>query len=463
MIYIFYNIINYIFSIAISPAKTTLYLLLIFGSFFILITPPYQSPDEDNHFIRSYHLSQLNIIAKTEESNSTLLVGEFLPKSLKESQLSFNDLKGNVHNKTSIKIIINELKRELKEPDTQFYSFSSSAVYSPIPYMPQTIGITLGRTFDAPPIILLYLARIFNLIFASLLCYLAVKNTPVFKWTFVLIITLPMTISLFSSASGDALVISTSFLFFAYLLKYHYLNNLNYRNIIYLGILGIIITLCKPGYIFLPLLALALFFTKYNVKKTIIISIIFTLSILLLPVLWNASVSEMYIAPFREQQIQTLINNPYYIFKLLLNTYNVLFSYYYIQFIGSLGWLDTNLSQFAHIFPLSIIMLLTYIYELNNIKLPHLFLRISSLGLFILITIFISLTLFINWDTNNDMIIEGIQGRYFIPLSPLLLIGFSNHLLNLKVNIKRKHLIVPTAIILSLILTILFLIQRYYV
>lgn len=60
------------------PEKVFIVFGVIFGIAFSFITPPFQVPDEYNHFYRAFQISELKVIAERRQN----LVGGFLPESL---------------------------------------------------------------------------------------------------------------------------------------------------------------------------------------------------------------------------------------------------------------------------------------------------------------------------------------------------------------------------------------------
>ena len=56
-------------------------------------------------------------------------------------------------------------------------------------------------------------------------------------------------------------------------------------------------------------------------------------------------------------------------------------------------------------------------------------------------------TMFLTWIHNTDKIIVGVQGRYFIPILPLLMLSLNNKIVVLRKNIDRGMTVL--AILLS--------------
>src|SRR6202795_4617454 len=96
------------------------------------------------------------------------------------------------------------------------------APYSPVGYIPHAVGIGLGRLFGASPLVLFYLGRLFGLGAWMVLVFLAIKTTPILKWSYFLLALMPMTLYLAASNSVDSVVIRVAFLSSAQLLSWAY-------------------------------------------------------------------------------------------------------------------------------------------------------------------------------------------------------------------------------------------------
>lgn len=87
----------------------------------------------------------------------------------------------------------------------------SMATYAPICHLPQAVGMFLTRIFGGGISVQCYVARLFNMVAASLLMFLAIRIIPFKKSIVCFLGLLPITISEFASMSSDVLA-STMFL-----------------------------------------------------------------------------------------------------------------------------------------------------------------------------------------------------------------------------------------------------------
>jgi uncharacterized membrane protein len=105
--------------------------------------------------------------------------------------------------------------------------------------------------------------------------------------------------------------------------------------------------------------------------------------------------------------------------------------------IGShLGWLDIYPSM-LWIIAFFIVICLTafrrqeepqYLEALNKI-----WIALICIAVFAMILV----TMFLAWTPNTGKVIYGVQGRYFLPILPLILLLLRNSILTLKSNIEK--------------------------
>ena len=117
-------------------------------SFMAVITPPFQTPDELAHYYRAYHIADFRWIAK----KTPLGMGDELPQSLYRIA---EELTGAIpfhpQQKISVQKIITYLSIPLDESVKTFVSFPTTALSSPVIYIPQALGIATGKPSSYPP------------------------------------------------------------------------------------------------------------------------------------------------------------------------------------------------------------------------------------------------------------------------------------------------------------------------
>ena len=113
--------------------------------------------------------------------------------------------------------------------------------------------------------------------------------------------------------------------------------------------------------------------------------------------------------------------------KILFNTFFIVKRNFYFQrFVGVLGWLDNPI-------PSSLIKSFLCILLVNALLTGNRKFRLSLRDKMILLVTFIAgllaveTAIYLTWTPVGGSIVEGVQGRYFIPLAPMLLLGFCNN------------------------------------
>jgi uncharacterized membrane protein len=437
----------------------------IFGILFLLITPPFQVPDEANHFYRAFQITDLQIIGRNQDNKS----GGFMPQSIVTMVTEFSQprILGNQVKQEPEKIW-KFTKSSATEADKKvFIDFPNTVIYSPIPYIPQSIGISIGRILVVPPILLVYLGRIVNLFAWISLVYCAIKITPIHKWLFFLLALTPMSLFQSASLSADAATNGLSFLLIATLLNYAFspqsqLSNLQIASIF---LMTGLISQCKIAYLPLFNLYLILPITKLGNSKVRYWSIFILLILFNLATsgFWGLLIKKLNI-PFPEiispsKQLLFVLSHPIQYLQILGKTIWMNAHTNIEQFIGVLGWLDTGLPNFQINLYLLALLIVSLIGGSMTVKIS-LKQKIVIFAILTLNFLFIMSLLYLSWNPVGSKSIEGLQGRYLIPLSPLIFLLFNNQKLSFN-RTKIANLIVGFSLF-SCALTVSALWHRYY-
>ena len=435
---------------------------VIFGILFLLITPPFQVSDEYNHFFRSYQISEGRIIPERQQSK----IGGLIPKSLvTTSQSVSTGIPFHPEIKQKPEKIFSLLNLPLESHNKIFVHFPNTSLYSPIPYLPQATGIALGKIIGFSPITLMYMGRICNLLVWVLLGYLSIKVTPIFKWLFFLLALTPMSLFQAASLSADGVTNSLSFLLIAIFLNHGLVESkqVNKIGIFIIILLSILLSLAKQAYLPLALLFLIIPPKKLGMKRYFTIFALLLLLCLLAVIAWSFITKEMYI-PLQpnvspSKQLVIILNNPLNFFALIFDTFILKIATYIKEFIGTLGWLDTELPK-LYIFSYAFVLLFVAMASKKKDIVISYKQKMVILITLILNVIFLYALMYLSWTSVGGNIIEGIQGRYFIPIAPLVFLLLYNQQINF--NIKKFGLVVACYSVFSETFTAIVLLHRYY-
>ncbi|MBP9738454.1 DUF2142 domain-containing protein [Candidatus Saccharibacteria bacterium] len=449
-----------------SPLLYYVTILSTLGLLFVFLVPPFQSPDEQTHLYRAYQLSEGTLITKKLSYGA----GDILPTSLSASFNSYDYLLFQPDMKLDVAKHKDSIDKPLNSEQKSETRFENTAAYPPLAYLPQVIAISIGKLFSAGPVVLLYLARLANVLVWVLLLWLSMKRQPRIALPLFAFALLPIVLFQSASASADVMTAGIAIFFSLELLLIATKKSpVTRSDSIILLAAGVTLALCKMPYILLVLLVLTIPTKKFSsVKK----SWQFKLSVLLIPfaiaLLWTLLSLKSFVN-LREiantpAQLSFILHQPLQYAIILLNTYLTGPSDgLYMQMIGVLGWLDTKLTFWSMLLSFGAVLLAAIgVVEAKNYRLPSPLQRIAALTILGLIICAISTALYLTWNAPGARLIDGLQGRYYIPLIGVIII-VTMGLMGLKTSQQKNvSYITYTMLGLSIVSILVSLAARYY-
>ena len=225
----------------------------IFGTLYALVTPPFQVPDEFQHFYRAYQVSEGRLTAYRHGGE----VGGELPVSLETFAGSIWGKTFDPETKIHAGSIWAARTIPLQPRTRQFFVFGNVSWHSPTNYFPQAAAIAVARQIGLGPMGIFYAGRIGNLVSWSLLVYFSLRLIPIMDWTFLLLALTPMSMAQAASLSADATVNGVCFLFVAAAMRCGMTDGpIRAAQLIGLTICGAAVALAKTAYLPLALLFL---------------------------------------------------------------------------------------------------------------------------------------------------------------------------------------------------------------
>jgi uncharacterized membrane protein len=461
----------------------------IFGMLFVFLIPPFQSPDEPYHFERSYILSTLQFFPHENENGE---VGYNYPRECIDIQAlnkywDFNGYRYIEYLKyKNIKISGEEIFKP-------FYH-AMGAAFS-ILYLPQSLGMFIYMKFErlffmqsANVLDIFYAGRIFNLLFYLIIGYFSIKTIPFFKYVIASVLLLPMSIAQAASLNYDSFVIGVTIYLICLLLKIYTdkKNMISKKDAYILAVMAPILVNVKVYFVIFLILffirkkKFSLLFNKVKsnkIKKGLYIFIVFSVSAISF-FLWNIVLSSIYRnieglfvienvgiggAISIKSLLSVRLDSDYY--KTLLYNFFENRSYYLEGIIGIFAWTDTFFPGIFITISILFISILS-IFDANKEINIHSKDKIIFIVVYILCSIIIATILYYMTGTSYDGRIVGIQGRYFIPVLPLLLIFFYTRLpLSYKllrgINVSINKMTM-CFICFSLLMSMMLLMFRFY-
>lgn len=383
------------------------------GILYMLTIPIGVVPDEGPHFFRAYEISNGHLVSDKNEDG---IGGRKLPIEVNTILSSTTSKYDEIADKMNIKA----------SGDEEFIGFANTASYSFVCYLPQTIGIFIGKVLNLPMLGIAYLGRLFNLAAWIAIMYVALKLIPCYKKLFLIAALLPITMQEAASLSADALTICMCFLLISYVL---YLakakkKKISKKEFILLLIITTIVSLCKIVYIPFCLLLLLIPKEKFKNQKDKMKKIAFIIGVAaIINLLW-LSIGSQFLLEFNpgvnsSEQVKYILLNPLAYLQVMAST--IFTSGEFLSGILSRSLESFNVTM-PYVFQLLILIMMVIAInkDTENTYWDSIVQKLFSIGVLVMCILLILTSLYVQWTPVKSYIIDGIQGRYFIPL--LLLI-----------------------------------------
>lgn len=407
-------------------------LVAVAGAAYLVATPPYQVADEPQHFLRAVQVSQGQIFATAHGTQ----LGGVLPVAVIQDSTRFTHMAFHAEIKTSLAEIREKLgtSRRLSDQDAarpEFVAFANTAIYSPVPYVPQAVAVSLSRALDLPVTAWLYAARCANLLAFVLLCFFAIAlagGSGRGRLALFALAVMPMTAFQAGAAGADSVVLGLSFLSVAIAVA----ARLRWSNRLGTAALAVaaLLSTAKSVYVLVPLVLVPAILLSDLGRRTKIGWTAGLAGACLVPgALWSI-VTKATFRPHRTDavidpsgQAAHFLMHPLEFGTAVARTSMHYLTQYTESFVGTLGWLDTRLPGVFIGLYLGLLVAVLFIGRKADTDRPSP--RLERVWYFVLwsatiLLIFASLAMV--WNPVGVAVIEGIQGRYFIPLVPLLLL-----------------------------------------
>jgi uncharacterized membrane protein len=401
-------------------AKTYLVLALGCGAIMVFLNPPFQSPDEPNHFFRALAIAEGRWLATQQDG----LVGAPMRAAVIRWVFALHDdLPGHPEKKQSAAFLGAHVDADRRDPTRGFADFRNTALYSPVAYLPQALGLAIGRSVGLPMLLAYYLARLFTLASCAALGYWACRQLPCARLTFVLIALSPLFLFQEASLSADGPTYALTAAFTALVLRASSDRSglpVSGRELAGLSSLGALTALTKLSAAPVPLVALLLLRRPVvRAWRDALIVIGVSWAALLA---WSLAVSGLYVPahPFvhvdARAQLDHVLRHPVQFAGTLWHTLDILWPFYYRSAVGILGWLDTPL-RVAYVNGFYLVLVISgAVAEAPAVQVTW---RERLLAAVVVVATYglLSVVMYLTWTAVGADMVDGVQGRYFLPLA----------------------------------------------
>lgn len=389
------------------------------GILYIMIMPVFSVPDEKSHFDSAYALSN-RMLGIAETADSTTFYKRACDSVYSESML-FNGL----YEQFEATFVSN--------PETDLVEVRYEGRGRELSSIVPALAITLGRLLKLNFPVVAILGTVFSLTFFIAGMTYSLRILPLGQNAMFVIALLPITMQEARSYSYDAPLFLAAVLVVALTLHWKKeARKIWYEVLIYM-MSAFMLCYLKPGiYTVLILFPIFVFVRKEWVKKyRIPLMVLLVLGIVaVVLVLQSTSVAELmekeHYVPYSNSYAYSLsyyLKNPDVFFRICGRTIQEAGAFYIEQILGSfMGWLEV-IGSSKLVKALKLLVVLSLVRREDEGFRLQIYQRVTLI-LMGLLGIFLScLAMLLFWTPKNSILIEGIQGRYFLPMLLPLALG----------------------------------------
>jgi len=414
-----------LFWLETHPERLFLIIAIPFGLLFTFVIPPFAGEDESFHFQRTAEIAYLQALDRQAEVPSGIVNFINFGRSyyLKVGQDTY-----------PLSDFATPKEIPLEAGHLKNLRMNIFTVHNPINYVPQAIAFRVAAEAGVKPYYLLYISRLVGLAAGIFITWLAIRLIPSHKYLLAAFALLPTIVFYRSYLHTDAITNSIAFIFIAVTLRaISEARPIRLNESFMIGLLGVFVASCKGAYLPLSLLVLAIppgrFGTNGERVKFVIATVLaafvagFGWMYLVKAYLFTGYTYQTYGGrPMPDEQLAFILSQPFQYLGVVVNT--LFFTPFFLVSLRGIiaqpghGYVLLYGWAYGLVF---FLFACVAVLDISSLKVNYSrFVR--ALALFIFLICFgLALTLlYVQWTSVQAPIIKGFQGRYFIPLLPLL-------------------------------------------
>ena len=437
--------------------------ILCLGVIYNFLLVPYMTPDEKYHIDMSYRHSNTLLGIPSAGENKCY-------KRAEDAELTFT----SEPTLTNYKAVYDGLFK-LAEDERLVEADATSDTRAPmVVYLPAVLGMTLARILHLGTVPMYLLARWCSLLFFALLTYWGMKKLPFGKMTLFLLAVLPMNLQQCTSFSYDAVISGVIILYTCYCLSLAYgEEQVKVKDMLILAVLAVVLIYGKSG-VYLPVCFLALLIPakRFPNRRAQLFCVA---GLFLLPVLSflnrnTATVSQIVTTTEATSTVGSsttagytvgyFLQDPLAFVSMMMSTLTDKLGFYLQSLVGQkMGWVEIEISEAIPIFFLILLALSVCktreepFYVKTWQKWWVTLLCGASFGI-------ILVGMLLTWTPMGNVSIEGVQGRYLLPLLPAFALVGRNRMLMYERSPERG---LAYAAFVGQLLTVMYLIKAVLV
>lgn len=415
------------------------------GCIYIFVLPPFTVPDESAHIVTVY-------------SKSSKLLGKEVTdeggKVIADSNMGLYFIREEYPTKESYIRFVKGALGKNSDVITTKESLANPLNVKAVGYIPQIVGVSIARILKGSGEQILLIGRLFALLWYCFIMYFAIRIFPLNKMILFAVGLLPMTMQQVCSFSYDSVLLGLCFFLISYILWLIYTKEVvELKDVLILVCVVSGIVMIK--YIYIPIIGLLLFIPKHKInfrvdRKKIAVSMFGMLSMFeigsKMTLITEAAAKNIQIRSdgLYKYSIGYVISNLGDTLIVVTRTVFEKISFFVESMIANpLGWVEIQLPNII-VLGFAIVLIFSAI---PNHRSPKITKRMMVTAGFIVVIVsgLVLAAMLISYTYVGADTILGVQGRYFLPVLPLVLLIVQGN----------KNIIVKNSIESELILAII--------
>lgn len=405
-------------------------ILMVLAILYSMTMTPFSLPDEGAHFYSAYEISNKMMGQASEKEGIINMRAEDARIVGLDEELS----------KRTYSTVVTDLGH-FQESDEIVEVEQETVGVPDYFYLPSAVGITIARILHFSTLWMMYLGRLFNSIAFMILAYQGLRQIPFSKLMYMIVGISPMVLHQICGFSYDAVIYGLSFLFFGMVLKLIYqIEVITWKQIAVLAVVGAFLAPSKSG-AYLPICFLTCLIPakRFASKKKYFEGIGAALLVPITAFGVNFIVNSMKTLGTSAQNVVEWTGTEkvtYTLSDVILHPKGFLFMFIrtflekgdnlFMSVFGSIMG-SYNIYMYTPWVVVFIILILMANLKQEEEECVATLKQKIWIGILVFGSILlISIGMFAGWTPNDSGVIEGIQGRYFLPLLPMILLVLQN-------------------------------------
>lgn len=409
----------------LEAALPGLYLLIALPMvlfFSLRATPLRLVPDEANHLKRIEQLTRLQLVGERQDAHRS---GGSVDGAVVQLEAVLESYEQPASLALNQAAAIGWTGRE------EVASFPNTVQYGPFGYLPQTLSLATVRAMGLGPLDSVRMSRLFTGLCSLGFGFAALTIARRGRAVLFSLLTMPMSMFLAGSLSQDAVILPASLFLLAWISRSQEREGKPFRWFwIVAGLMLVVLGTARPPWLVLGFPLFLAGFGRPSLKTSIRSAVVFAISsALVLGWLWLVRTLQVEWKPGTSAaaQLAFLLSHPGEIPTLLLGSLRGPGWHYLVgDVVGVFGVVQPGLSHLSQVIAFlglgAALLLEASRSPLGNLR--RVSFALACVGGFVLLY----LAMYLTWTPVGQLWIEGMQGRYVVPLYAAAALAFQGSL-----------------------------------